>query len=46
MTTWGLVLDGLRTLVVGASSGVGEAVALAARAVARACAWRHAGLSA
>lgn len=32
MTTWGRDLDGVRMLVIGASSGVGEAVAVAARA--------------
>lgn len=32
MTGWGLDLDGVRTLVIGASSGIGEAVAVAAGA--------------
>lgn len=32
MTSWGQDLKGVRTLVIGASSGIGEAVAVAARA--------------
>lgn len=32
MTSWGQDLDGVRTLVIGASSGIGAAVAVAARA--------------
>lgn len=32
MTCWGEDLEGVRTLVIGASSGIGEAVAVAARA--------------
>ncbi|OJZ76106.1 oxidoreductase [Mycobacterium paraffinicum] len=32
MTDWGADLEGVRTLVIGASSGIGEAVSIAARA--------------